>query len=203
MNQVFTKLRDFLEFKGSDEDGYLYDEEYYPEEDDDQYLQQEESAQTAQEERQNRWRTREERSTGTAEAKRGSVGTSTGNVIGMPGMNNGLFEVVVIEPHSFETMPEVIQTLRERKSVVLNLTMMEPEEAQRAVDFVAGGTYALEGHQERVGESIFLFAPNSVKVTSKSGAEQEQEEVGHPSGESSSPAPPTPAWAEQPNQIAQ
>ena len=79
------------------------------------------------------------------------------NVIGMPGINNTVAEVVVVEPHSFEEMPQVIQTLRERKSVVLNLNVMDPEEAQRAVDFVAGGTYAIDGHQERIGESIFLF----------------------------------------------
>ncbi|MEC8196895.1 MAG: cell division protein SepF, partial [Pseudomonadota bacterium] len=49
--------------------------------------------------------------------------------------------------------------------VILNLTMMEPDQAQRAVDFVAGGTFAIDGHQERVGESIFLFAPSCVTVT--------------------------------------
>ena len=91
-----------------------------------------------------------------------------GNVVAMPGINN-IAEVVVIEPHSFDEMPQVIQTLRERKSVVLNLNVMEPEEAQRAVDFVAGGTYAIDGHQERIGESIFLFTPNCVKVSNLSG----------------------------------
>ena len=63
-------------------------------------------------------------------------------------------------------MPQAIQALRERKTVILNLTMMDPDQAQRAVDFVAGGTYAIDGHQERVGESIFLFAPSCVNVSS-------------------------------------
>ena len=44
--------------------------------------------------------------------------------------------------------------------------MMDPDQAQRAVDFIAGGTYAIDGHQERVGEIIFLFAPSCVNVTS-------------------------------------
>ena len=68
-----------------------------------------------------------------------------------------------MEPRSFEEMPQAIQALRERKSVVLNLTIMDPDQAQRAVDFVAGGTYAIDGHQERIGESIFLFTPNCVQ----------------------------------------
>ena len=84
---------------------------------------------------------------------------SMNNVIGMPGAMNGMSEVLVMEPRTFEEMPQAIQALRERKSVVLNLTIMDPDQAQRAVDFVAGGTYAMDGHQERIGESIFLFTP--------------------------------------------
>ncbi|BAQ66707.1 cell division protein SepF [Geminocystis sp. NIES-3709] len=91
------------------------------------------------------------------------------NVIGMPGVSNAVNEVVVIEPHCFEEIPQVIQTLREQRCVVLNLNVMEPDEAQRAVDFVAGGTYAIDGNQERIGESIFLFTPRNVKVSTLSG----------------------------------
>ncbi len=87
-------------------------------------------------------------------------------VIGMPGISNSSSEVSLMEPRSFDEMPQAIQALRERKTVILNLTMMDPDQAQRAVDFVAGGTYAIDGHQERVGESIFLFAPSCVNVTS-------------------------------------
>lgn len=92
------------------------------------------------------------------------------NVIGMPGVSNAVNEVVIIEPHSFDEIPQVIQTLREQRCVLLNLNVMEPDEAQRAVDFVAGGTYAIDGHQERIGESIFLFTPRNVKVSTISGS---------------------------------
>ena len=122
------------------------------------------------------------------------------NVIGMPGLTNGNSEVVVIEPHSFEEMPQVILALRERKSVVLNLNVMNPEEAQRAVDFVAGGTYAMDGHQERVGESIFLFTPSSVKVSSLSGILRDVH-TPEPHVKRTTPAPD--AWGQQPNVAAQ
>ena len=87
-------------------------------------------------------------------------------VVGMPGISSSSSEVSLMEPRSFDEMPQAIQALRERKTVILNLTMMDPDQAQRAVDFVAGGTYAIDGQQERVGESIFLFAPSCVNVTS-------------------------------------
>ena len=93
------------------------------------------------------------------------------NVIGMPGISTAAAEVNLMEPRSFDEMPRAIQALRERKTVILNLTMMEPDQAQRAVDFVAGGTFAIDGHQERVGESIFLFAPSCVTVTNTSHEE--------------------------------
>ncbi len=86
-------------------------------------------------------------------------------VVGMPGISNSS-DLSLMEPRSFDEMPQAIQALRERKTVILNLTMMDPDQAQRAVDFVAGGTYAIDGHQERIGESIFLFAPSCVNVTS-------------------------------------
>ncbi len=122
------------------------------------------------------------------------------NVIGMPGLANGNSEVVVIEPHSFEEMPQVILALRERKSVVLNLNIMNPEEAQRAVDFIAGGTYAMDGHQERVGESIFLFTPSSVKVSSLNGILKDVH-TPEPHVRRSTPTPD--AWGQQPNVAAQ
>lgn len=120
------------------------------------------------------------------------------NVIGMPGISSGTAEVSLMEPRSFDEMPAAIQALRERKTVILNLTMMEPDQAQRAVDFVAGGTFAIDGHQERVGESIFLFAPSCVTVTNASQDESStpthvSKDVEQASSEAT--IAPTPAWS--------
>ena len=84
-------------------------------------------------------------------------------VVGMPGISNSSSEVSLMEQEVL-TDAQAIQALRERNcnSKFNN----DPDQAQRAVDFVAGGTYAIDGHQERIGESIFLFAPSCVNVTS-------------------------------------
>ena len=122
------------------------------------------------------------------------------NVIGMPGLANATAEVALMEPRSFDEMPRAIQALRERKTVILNLTMMDPDQAQRAVDFVAGGTFAIDGHQERVGESIFLFAPSCVTVTTSGGEEAASPTVvTQPSSAVGDPqeAAPSPAWGRQ------
>ena len=120
------------------------------------------------------------------------------NVIGMPGISSAAAEVNLMEPRSFDEMPRAIQALRERKTVILNLTMMEPDQAQRAVDFVAGGTFAIDGHQERVGESIFLFAPSCVTVTNTSHEEASAPTVvsrePDVAEESEAASAPSPAW---------
>ena len=119
------------------------------------------------------------------------------NVIGMPGISSAAAEVTLMEPRSFDEMPRAIQALRERKTVILNLTMMEPDQAQRAVDFVAGGTFAIDGHQERVGESIFLFAPSCVTVTTAGSEDAASPTVSsRPASPTVEPeeAAPSPAW---------
>jgi len=118
-------------------------------------------------------------------------------VVGMPGITNSSSEVSLLEPRSFDEMPQAIQALRERKTVILNLTMMDPDQAQRAVDFVAGGTYAIDGHQERVGESIFLFAPSCVNVTSSFSEEASPSNVtikNTPENSLDKTTAPEPAW---------
>ncbi len=123
------------------------------------------------------------------------------NVIGMPGLPSSAAEVTLMEPRSFDEMPRAIQALRERKTVILNLTMMEPDQAQRAVDFVAGGTFAIDGHQERVGESIFLFAPSCVTVTTAVSEEVSTSTATTVSRErefgEQHQAAPSPAWGRQ------
>ncbi len=129
----------------------------------------------------------------------GRSGFSSSNVIGMPGISTNDSEVSLMEPRSFDEMPRVIQALRERKTVILNLTMMEPDQAQRAVDFVAGGTFAIDGHQERVGESIFLFAPSCVTVTNSFQEEPSPSSMSNKGTDlipkETTPAP-EPAWGE-------
>jgi len=189
VSSIFSKLRDFV---GFNEPEYEYE---YDEMDGEEYqnlYQQEHTppapAPMTEEESRARRRFRERPMGVTPE-----VGTTTmSNVIGMPGAN-GISEVVVMEPRSFEEMPLCIQALRERKSVVLNLTIMDPDQAQRAVDFVAGGTFAIDGHQERIGESIFLFTPSCVHVSTQSSLTQDP--VPQPQMRAPRQAAPSPAWA--------
>jgi cell division inhibitor SepF len=197
VNTIFSKLRDFVGLNESVD----YDYEYAEVDGEDyQNLYQEEHppqpVMPEEEPRRRRIRERTMLSTDTG------IGSSMNNVIGMPGAANGMSEVMVMEPRTFEEMPQAIRALRERKSVVLNLSIMDPDQAQRAVDFVAGGTYAIDGHQERIGESIFLFTPSCVQVSTQLGAAGEIAMQQAQMRAARSMAP-TPAWsAEQAARMA-
>ena len=203
MNNIFSKLRDFV---GLNEP--VEYEEYYEEVDADGYqnlYQQQNQAPVASaaappETPVNNRRWREPMPTMNTEDVATGTKTAMNNVIGMPGALNGISEVLVLEPRTFEEMPQAIQALRERKSIVLNLTIMDPDQAQRAVDFVAGGTYALDGHQERIGESIFLFTPSCVQVSTQGGV---LHEVPQPPARPNRTPAPNQAWGSEPNRMAQ
>jgi cell division inhibitor SepF len=130
--------------------------------------------------------------------------SSRNNVVGMPGIMNGVSEMILIEPRSFEEMPQVIDALKQRKSVILNMTLIRQEEAQRSVDFVAGGTYAIDGHYERIGDNIFLFTPNCVQVSTPTNVINEvvnqQAPVNHAARSTRNSVP---AWGVEPMQAAQ
>jgi cell division inhibitor SepF len=84
------------------------------------------------------------------------------NIVGLPTSTN--HEVVVIEPRSFDEALAILDNLRTRKAVILNLMGLAPDQSQRLVDFVSGACHALDGHQEKIGESIFLFTPSNVVI---------------------------------------
>lgn len=88
--------------------------------------------------------------------------TGRGNIVGLPTSTN--HEVVVIEPRSFDEALAILDNLRTRKAVILNLMGLAPDQSQRLVDFVSGACHALDGHQEKIGESIFLFTPSNVVI---------------------------------------
>jgi cell division inhibitor SepF len=116
------------------------------------------------------------------------------NVVGLPNRSSTQ-EILLLEPRSFEEMPQIVAALRERKSVVINLALMDPDTAQRCVDFVAGGAYAIDGHQERLGENIFLFTPNYVQISSYPSPTVQPQVIQPPA--QPRPNPPAPAWADK------
>lgn len=117
---------------------------------------------------------------------------TTSNVVGMPNRKMAHTEMYLMEPRSFEEMPQAVTALRERRSIILNLSLMDADAAQRCVDFVAGAAFAIDGHQERIGEHIFLFTPSFVQISSyPTAAQPTPQRAPMPPTQIT---PPAPAW---------
>jgi cell division inhibitor SepF len=74
------------------------------------------------------------------------------------------FKLVVIEPKSFEECPKLVDSLKGRRPVIINLETIETETAKKIFDFLSGATYALNGNVQKVANNIFIFAPESVDI---------------------------------------
>lgn len=79
-------------------------------------------------------------------------------------------EVVVFHPTCFEDAQTIVQAVRELQTVLVHAGAMPRQEAQRLIDFVAGGVVAIDGQAECLDEFTFVFAPDIVAITRDSSA---------------------------------
>ncbi len=87
------------------------------------------------------------------------------NVVSHPNFNRGAYEVVIVEPHSFSEAGSIVQNLIDRKTVVLNLHLLDKDQSQRTIDFVCGAAHALSGKPQKVGDMVFVFTPSNVTMS--------------------------------------
>lgn len=73
-------------------------------------------------------------------------------------------KMLVFQPSSYEEAECIIDNLKSRKPVIMNLDELELELGQRILDFVGGAVYSLNGDIKKVARSIFVVAPSNVDV---------------------------------------
>ena len=72
--------------------------------------------------------------------------------------------VIVSEPLTYDEAQGIVDNLKNRSPVIVNLERADAELARRVVDFVSGACYALNGSLQKVGTGIFLFVPNNMDI---------------------------------------
>ena len=81
-------------------------------------------------------------------------------------------KMVISQPTTFEQSEEICSFLKDRKSVIVNLEYVNKDVARRIVDFISGGVYALDGHIQKISNSIFLIAPVNYEITNEMAREE-------------------------------
>lgn len=76
-------------------------------------------------------------------------------------------KLVVMQPNTFDDAQDVCDHLKEKKPVVINLEYADKETARRLIDFLSGAVYGVDGHIQKVSNTIFLIVPFNVDVLSE------------------------------------
>ena len=91
-------------------------------------------------------------------------------VVNMP--QTQAIKMVISQPTTFEQSEAICDLLKEKKSVIVNLEYVNKDVARRIVDVISGAVHALDGHIQKVSNSIFLIAPYNYEITSDLAREE-------------------------------
>ncbi len=73
-------------------------------------------------------------------------------------------KVVVVSIERFDETKEIVDHLRNKKPVVLNLEKLDKDISRRVIDIISGASYALGGSTQKVAKGILLVAPYNVDI---------------------------------------
>ena len=91
-------------------------------------------------------------------------------VVNMPQVQQ--IKMVISQPTSFEQSESICDLLKEKKSVIVNLEYVNKDVARRIIDVISGAVHALDGHIQKVSNSIFLIAPYNYDITNEMAREE-------------------------------
>lgn len=77
---------------------------------------------------------------------------------------NKEFKVIIYHPKSFNEVKTIVDDLKLRKPVIVNLEEVKKELSRRIIDFVSGAVFALDGNIQKVGEAVILFTPSNIII---------------------------------------
>ena len=97
-------------------------------------------------------------------------GRRNSKVVNMPQMQQ--VKMVISQPTTFEQAEEICNYLKDRKSVIVNLEYVNKDVARRIVDFISGAVHALDGHIQKISNSIFLIAPINYEIANEMAREE-------------------------------
>lgn len=81
-------------------------------------------------------------------------------------------KMVISQPTSFEQSEGICDLLKEKKSIIVNLEYVNKDVARRIIDVISGAVHALDGHIQKVSNSIFLIAPFNYDITNDMAREE-------------------------------
>ena len=91
--------------------------------------------------------------------------------------NEGGSKMILLEPRAYSESQQIVDYLRNRNAVVVNLKRVTGDQAKRIVDFLSGTIYAIGGEIQKIGGGIFLCTPNNVNIQGKITDEKDGKDI--------------------------
>ena len=92
------------------------------------------------------------------------------NIVSLPQAQQ--IKMVISQPTSFEQSESICDLLKGKKSVIVNLEYVNKDVARRIIDVISGAVHALDGHIQKISNSIFLIAPANYNIESDLAREE-------------------------------
>lgn len=73
-------------------------------------------------------------------------------------------KMVITEPTCYDSVKEIGEYLKAKKSVIINLENVSKEEARRILDFLSGAAFMIDGTIQMVSNLIYLMTPRNVEI---------------------------------------
>jgi len=74
-------------------------------------------------------------------------------------------ELIIRQPSSFDDSQEICDLLKQDRAIIINLEKVEPELAQKMMDFISGAIYALDAKIHQISGCIFCISPEKVDIS--------------------------------------
>ena len=85
--------------------------------------------------------------------------------------------MILLEPRAYSESQQIVDHLKARNTVVVNLKRVTSDQAKRIVDFLSGTIYAIGGDIQKIGGGIFLLTPNNVNIQGSISDEKDGKDI--------------------------
>lgn len=87
-------------------------------------------------------------------------------IASIPGLAGGLGgkNMLIYSPKDNKDIKVIVECLRRREAVIVNLAQIKAVDADRILQFLSGAVYALKGSIKRLQGDLFLITPEGVNI---------------------------------------
>ena len=85
--------------------------------------------------------------------------------VAMRSASSAGLELIIRQPSTFDDSQEICDLLKQDRAIIINFEKVEPQLAQKMMDFISGAIYALDAKIHQISGCIFCISPAKVDIS--------------------------------------